>query len=71
MLLFRGDPVRWILAGTLAALPVMAQVTGEYHRKMSGYGTSFSSVIVHALFLGLTVLVWLWVCKVWRELKKK
>jgi len=59
-----------ILAGLLAVTPVAAQLTGEFGRKMYG-GSSVGSVLSLIFFIGLTLLVWLWVIKLWRDLHKK
>ena len=65
-----------LTAGVLATTAVVAQdISGEFGRQMMygqmGGGGFFWMLIGTALFLGLTVLVWLWVVKLWRELRQK
>ena len=62
-----------VLAVTLAA----AQVTGDWGRTgragmMDGMygGTAFHGILWIALVVGLVVLVWLWVIKLWKEIRK-
>lgn len=63
------------LAGILAAASVVAQPTGEfgraYHTSMMG-GTMYGvgSVLMTALWVGVTLLVWLWVVKLWKEVRQ-
>ena len=59
-----------LMAGTLAVTSVAAQLTGEFGRRTE-HGTSFGHVVMWILFVGLTVLVWLWVIKLFKELTKK
>jgi len=63
-----------LLAGILAAVSVAAQPTGDwgrvYHSSMMGgamYGVG--SVLMTALWVGVTLLVWLWVVKLWKEVR--
>ena len=75
-----------LFATLVGATSVAAQITGDMGRGMYGKagkaaGTgmmskgglffSFNHVLMMALFLGLTILVWQWVFKTWRDLKKK
>ena len=68
---------KMLIAGALAATSAFAQ-TGEYGRAMhmdgmmggSGFYT-FHMVLGTLLYVGLVVLVWLWVAKLWRELRKR
>lgn len=62
-------------AGALAAVSAFAQITGDWGKAMhmggmSG-GTTFSMIIGVVFSIGLTLLVWLWVFKLWRELGHK
>ena len=61
----------FLLSGLLAATTVFAQATGEYHRYMARSSFSFWEFIYGALLIGLTLLVWLYVAKVIRDLRKK
>jgi len=60
-----------LMAGALAVSSVAAQLTGEFGRRSQYGGTSFGHVVMWILFVGLTVLVWLWVIKLFKELTKK
>jgi len=72
-----------LFATLLGATSAAAQLTGDHSRGMYGKATSqgmmyktgmimsFHSVLMTALFLGLTILVWQWVFKMHREQKKK
>jgi len=60
-----------IILSSLAATAVSAQMTGDFGRQMVNKGLSFNSVLSYALIIGLTLLVWLWVAKLWKELSKK
>ena len=65
-----------IFSSLLAASVVAAQITGEFGRKMA-YHTSggvFASLVKALLGIGVLIIVWLWVIKLWREVfrgKKK
>jgi len=64
-----------ILASILAATAVAAQMTGDWGRATSmggmGGGSTFHMILGTLLFVGLTLLVWLWVFKLWKEVRKK
>lgn len=57
----------------LAVLSVAAQPTGDWRQGMMGgsMGGGFGGILGAIFFIGLTILVWLWVVKLWRELSKK
>lgn len=63
--------MRWITAGVLATTPVLAQITGDMHRKAGYSYYGVMDILYIVFFVGLTVLVWLWVAKLWRELRHK
>lgn len=58
------------LMAILGATTVAAQVTGDWGRKMYS-GGGFESILGWALYIGLVLLVWLWVVKLWKEVNKK
>ena len=61
-----------LLASILAAVSVAAQPTGDFGMMRTMYGgTAFSSLLVTLFWVGLVLLVWLWVFKLWKELKHK
>jgi len=62
-----------ILSTILASVAVTAQMTGDIGRRMmyGGGGTNFAGVMTWIFFVGLTLLVWLWVFKLWREMRKR
>lgn len=67
---------KYLIAGALAATSVAAQITGEMHRHMApspGMQVWWvvGKVLWAAFALGLTLLVWLWVVKLSRELRSK
>ena len=61
-----------LLSGILAASTVTADmITGDWgYRTMNG-GSMFWMVLKFAFFIGLLLLVWLWVIKLWREVFKR
>ena len=64
-----------LLASILAAASVSAQMTGDWGRAMSTGGmmggTTFGSILFTVFWIGLVLLVWLWVFKLWKEVRKK
>ena len=63
-----------ILAGILAATAVAAQLTGDWGRatSMGGMmgGTAFHGIVFTLFWIGLLLLVWLWVFKLWKEVRR-
>lgn len=62
------------LSSLLAVSTVAAQVTGDWGRyagKYGGGGSMLHKLLFWVFFLGLIVLVWLWVIKLGRELYQK
>jgi len=63
-----------ILASILAATAVAAQLTGDWGRATSAGGmmggSTFHMILGTLLFVGLVLLVWLWVFKLWKEVRK-
>ncbi len=66
-----------LLAAILAAASVVAQPTGDWGRAgragmMDGmYGGSALHGILWLIFsIGLILLVWLWVIKLWKEVRR-
>ena len=62
-----------IVSSLLAASAVAAQVTGQFGREMA-YHTSggvFASLVKALLGIGVLIIVWLWVIKLWREVFRK
>ncbi len=63
-----------ILAGILAATAVAAQ-TGDFGRAtmmdggMMG-GMAFGGILFTIFWIGLVLLVWLWVVKLWKEVRR-
>jgi len=70
--------MKTLLAGILAATAVVAQMTGEFGRAtstggmMGGMmgGTAFGGVLFTIFWVGLVLLVWLWVVKLWKEVRR-
>jgi uncharacterized membrane protein len=66
-----------LLAGILAAVSAAAQPTGDWGRAystggmMGGTMYGVGGILMAIFWVGLTLLVWLWVVKLWRELKHK
>ncbi|PIN74647.1 hypothetical protein COV18_07185 [Candidatus Woesearchaeota archaeon CG10_big_fil_rev_8_21_14_0_10_37_12] len=58
---------------SIASTSVFAQLTGEYGRQMmtGGRGTGFFGIVGGLLLLGVTVLVWLWVVKLWKQIQHR
>lgn len=66
---------KMIIAGLLALPMAFAQITGEYGRAMSmGMYSStemtFARIIWCLFGIGITLAVWLWVIKLWKEVRK-
>ena len=63
-----------ILASILAATAVAAQMTGEFGRATqmgSGMmGGGFGGILFTIFWVGLVLLVWLWVFKLFKEVRK-
>ncbi len=66
-----------LIAGVLATTSVFAQLTGDWGRTgragmMDGmYGGTGLHMILWTIFsIGLILLVWLWVFKLWKEIKR-
>lgn len=64
-----------IIAGLLAIPAVFAQITGEYGRATSmgmygGAGATAHAVLWTLFAIGITLAVWLWVIKLWKEVRK-
>ena len=66
-----------LLASIIATVSAFAQLTGDWGRTgragmMDGmYGGSIFGHLLFAIFaIGLTLLVWLWVVKLWREVRR-
>ena len=62
--------ILYVLMSVLAASLVMAQPTGDWGSMMYGSKGGLVSLLGWALYIGLVLLVWLWVIKLWKELKK-
>ena len=67
---------QFTIMSVLAATAVNAQgLGGDFGRPMMDGRMEGGSVLAHLLggifFLGLTILVWLWVVKLWREVRQK
>ena len=64
-----------LLASILATISVAAQPTGDWGRAyhtggmMGGAMYGVGSVLMTALWVGVTLLVWLWVVKLWKEVR--
>lgn len=64
---------KMIIAGLLAIPAVFAQITGDYGRAMGMYGGTGATAhaILWILFaIGVTLAVWLWVIKLWKEVRR-
>ncbi len=66
-----------LLASVIAAVSASAQLTGDWGRvgragMMDGmYGGSVFGRILFGIFaIGVTLLVWLWVAKLWKEVRR-
>lgn len=72
----RGEKMKKLLIAGLLAIPaVFAQLTGDYGRAigMGMYGgTEMTAArIIWGIFsVGITIAVWLWVIKLWKEVRK-
>ena len=69
--------MKTLLAGILTVGSVAAQPTGDWGRAammdggMGGYGGSpVHTILFTALSIGLVLLVWLWVFKLWKEVRR-
>lgn len=64
-----------LLAGILAVGTAVAQPTGDWGRAyamgggMMG-GTTFGMILGTIFWIGLVLLVWLWVFKLWKEVRR-
>lgn len=62
-----------LIAGLLSAGSAMAQMTGDYGRatSMGGMmgGSTFGGILMTLFWIGLLLLVWLWVVKLWKEVR--
>jgi hypothetical protein len=63
-----------LIAGSLAATTALAQITGDWGRathmsSMMG-GSTFGSLVFTLFWIGLVILVWLWVVKLWKEVRR-
>ncbi len=62
-----------LIASSLAATTAFAQLTGDWgratHMGMMG-GTAFGGIIFTLFWIGLLLLVWLWVVKMWKEVRR-
>lgn len=59
-----------LMSAILATVSVSAEITGEWGRRMYG-GSPFGKLLGLIFFVGLILLVWLWVLKLWTELRQK
>lgn len=64
-----------LLAGLLAIPAVFAQITGDYGRAMQmgmygGAEMTAAKIIWYVFGIGLTLAVWLWVIKLWKEVRR-
>ena len=63
-----------LIAGILAEASVTAQLTGDWGRatSMGGMmgGTAFGGIVMTLFWIGLLLLVWLWVVKLWKEVRR-
>jgi len=63
-----------LIASSLAATTALAQLTGDWGRatSMGGMmgGTAFGGVLMLLFWVGLVLLVWLWVFKLWKEVRR-
>ncbi len=50
---------------------MMHDLTGLNMMGSSMMGSSFGGFLGTLLFVGLVILVWLWVIKIWKDLMKK
>ena len=65
---------KMLIAAALAATTVLAQ-TGDFGRAVQMDGTMMGATTFHTVlgtlfFTGLVLLVWLWVFKLWKEVKR-
>ncbi len=66
---------KMMIAGLLALPMAFAQLTGDYGRAMSmgmygGAGTTAHAILWTLFSIGLTIAVWLWVIKLWKEVRR-
>ncbi len=56
---------------TILSVPLVAaqDITGM--NMMMGSYSPFSTFLKYALLTGLTILIWLWVFKLWKEINKR
>lgn len=64
-----------ILASLLAVSAVTAQMTGDWGRAVSTGGMMYGGTTWHMIlgtlfWIGLVLLVWLWVFKLWKEVRR-
>jgi len=61
-----------LFSSILAATSVLAQsgITGEFGKRMCGGGGG-GGILFSAFAIGVTVLVWLGVIKLWKEVNRK
>jgi len=62
-----------LLASILAAVSAFAQPTGDWGRatSMGGMmGGGFGGILMPLFWIGLVLLVWLWVFKLWKEVRR-
>ncbi len=68
----RGDMMKyavvWLLSSILAVSTVAAAITGDWGRRMMHGGGTFWGFFSTLFFIGLFLLVWLAVIKLWRGL---
>lgn len=67
--------MKTLLAGILAIGTAVAQPTGDWGRAYSMGGGMMGSSPVHTIIwtlfsIGLVLLVWLWVVKLWKEIRR-
>ena len=69
---------KFLITSILAAASVSAQLTGDHlmggrassmGSGMMG-GTAFGGILMTIFWIGLILLVWLWVVKLWKEVRK-
>ena len=66
---------KFLITSILAAASVSAQLTGDWGRAtsmgsgMMG-GTAFGGILMTIFWIGLILLVWLWVVKLWKEVRR-
>jgi hypothetical protein len=66
---------KMLIAGLLALPMAFAQLTGDYGRAvgMGMYGgteMTIARIVWCAFAIGATIAVWLWVIKLWKEVKR-